>query len=90
MIDMLYIDVWLDDRYAVCISGLMVACSTVVHAAGFVSRVRFPGSFPGDADICSSDSCLKLRSRVLRPVLSLRKKIPVPYLSKDVWLAPLS
>ena len=28
----------------------------------------------GGADICSSDSCLKWRSRVLRPVLSARKR----------------
>ena len=38
--------------------GLMVACSPVNQAA----RVRFPA----DADMC--------RSRVLRPVLSARKK----------------
>ena len=65
-----------------CISGLTVACSPVVQAAG----VRFPA----DADICSSDSCLKCRSRVFRPVLSARKRSQCYNQSKDVWLSPLS
>ena len=48
------------------IQCLMVACSPDVQAAG----VRFPAV----ADVCSSDSCLKWRSRVLRPVLTTRKR----------------
>ena len=48
----------------VCIDGLMVACSPITQAAG----VRLLG----DADICSSDSCLKWRFRVLCRVLSAR------------------
>ena len=76
-----YIFTWLSQHIAISLS---------LPLSHYISPPLSLVRFPADADICSSDSCLKWRSRMLCPVLSARKRSQCLNLIKDVWLSPLS